>query len=626
MKIGNHFNINYLYRKITIIILIAITGTSCIKEDQAYTTFTGDMIYSYLKKDTTYSEYVKLVNKAGLRGMLSAYGTYTCLAPTNSAFRKFYKSMGPKFTSDSLIQIDLEYIVKTHIIINKYLTSELQDGVISSPNMNLRYIEIKFTTDDVHNTLKIMLNDSSQIISRDNEVYNGIVQGISSVLKPSTAQLPELIAANKELSIFTEALMLTHLDDSLSSLKDKSYEPYIGFKDEYDTYPIPSPAERKYGFTVLVEDDNTFKANGINNIDDLIQKANELYPSEKIYDYDYTNRNNSLNQFISYHLIEKAIYLNKFLYTSHSTKNMSVYEFLETMLTNRIMKVTNISTIGGGKLVINPNSNQTVGIRDTGGATTINGVYHLIDNLLIYSDNVEKMLQNTRIRFDFASLFPELVNNNVRCARAQHIADGDRYGIPQGYFKYLQSTKDTRLIYLAGEDNNSWTSYQGDELMGLGSYDVTMRLIPVPPGTYELRQGYSANPLRSITQIYIDGKPIGIPLDLRITANDPRIGYLADAENQDFGYENDKMMRNRGYMKAPTSFNVYFSSTPTLARDNKSALRRIIGTFTFTDYSPHYIRLKSVINNPKAQLDLDFLEFVPKSIFSPASGDPESRD
>lgn len=605
---------------------IALLGTSCLKNEQTYTTFTGDMIYSFLKKDTAYSEYVKIVDKAGLRGMLSAYGNYTCLAPTNAAFRKYYKSFGARFSMDSLSQVDLEYLAKTHIITNQYLISELQDGVISSPNMNLRFIEIKFKTDEVNNTLKIMLNDSSQIISRDNKVYNGIVQGINCILKPSTAQLPDLIGHNTNLSIFSEAIALTHLDDSLSLVRDESYVPFDGFKDEYDSYAIPSPAQRKYGYTVLIEDNNTFKANGINNIDDLIKRANIEYPSGKGYENDYTNRNNSLNQFISYHMIEKAIYLNKFLYTSHATKNMPVYEFLESMLPNRIMKVTNISTTGGGKLVVNPNSSQTVGIKDAGGATTINGVYHLIDNLLIYSNSVEQMLQNTRIRFDFANLLPELVNNNLRGTNSLGFNDGDRYGIPQGYFKYMKATKDTRMIYLAGEDKNSWTSYQGDEVMGLGAYDVTFRLLPVPPGTYELRQGYSANGLRSITQIYVDGKPIGIPLDLRISADDPRIGYVIDKETTDNGFENDKMMRNRGYMKAPTSFNVYLSSTPITARENKSALRRIIGTFTFTDYSPHYIRLKSVINNTKAQLDLDFLEFVPKSIFSPASGDPESRD
>lgn len=626
MKTQNYYSIKFLSNKLIIASLVIMSVTSCMKDEQAYTTFTGETIYSYLKKDTAYSEYVRLVDKAGLRGMLSAYGEYTCLAPTNSAFNKYYKTIGPNFKMDSLSQTDLEYLVKTHIIPDKYLISKLQDGVISRANMNMRFIEIKFSTDETNNTLKIMLNYLSRVIAKDIEVQNGVIQGIDGVLKPSTAQLSNLIASKEDLSIFTKALDLTHLGDSLISIKDDSYVPFVGFKDEYDVYPIPSPEERKYGYTVLVEDDNTFKANGINDINDLIAKANIFYPSGKGFENDFTNRNNSLNQFISYHMIERTIYLNKFLYTSHLTKGMEAYEFLETMLTNRIMKVTNISTSAGGKLVINPNSNQMVGIKDIGGGTTINGAYHRIDKLLIYTENVEKMLQNTRIRFDFASLLPELVNNNLRGANALGFPDGDRYGIPQGYFKYMKATKDTRMIYLAGEDKNSWTSYQGDEIMGLGAYDVTFRLLPVPPGTYELRQGYSANPLRSITQIYFDDKPIGIPLDLRISADDPRIGYIKDGATTDNGYENDKMMRNRGYMKAPTSFNVYLGAAPITARENMSALRRIIGTFTFTDYSPHYIRLKSVIDNPKAQLDLDFLEFVPKSIFSPASGEPESRD
>jgi hypothetical protein len=184
-------------------------------------------------------------------------------------------------------------------------------------------------------------------------------------------------------------------------------------------------------------------------------------------------------------------------------------------------------------------------------------------------------------------------------------------------------SKDTRLIYLAGRDESGWCSFQGDELMGLGSYDITIRMLPIPPGTYEFRYGYSVYWKRGITQIYIDGKPIGIPLDLVIYADNPKIGWLLDISTEDNGVENDKMMRNRGYMKGPTTFG---SSPDKNARNDNVSLRRIVGTFTFTKYEPHYLRLKSVVDDNTKQLDIDFLEFVPKSIFSPVDGTPESRD
>lgn len=67
----------------------------------------------------------------------------------------------------------------------------------------------------------------------------------------------------------------------------------------------------------------------------------------------------------------------------------------------------------------------------------------------------------------------------------------------------------------------------GDVVGILGtSYDVTFRLPNVPPGTYELRLGYTALESRGIGQVYVDGIPQGLPMDMRIFGNDGRIGGL----------------------------------------------------------------------------------------------------
>ena len=612
---------NSTLKKFGVILLLGVLFTGCVEDiGDSYKTLEGDMIYSFLeKKPELYSEFVAIVNKAGLNGMLSAYGTYTVLAPTNEAFNLYYKTIGPKFNIDSLSAEQIDYLAKTHIVDNQYLTDDLQDGVLPNPNMNKRYISIKFTSDSITNTFKILLNDSSQIISRDNKVYNGVVQGINRVLRPSEAQIPELIKSTPDWSIFSEALKLTGLNDSLLLVEDTKYKPTKVFKDEYDGYEIVNPATRKYGYTALVESNTLLSSAGINNLNDLITKAKEIYPSGANIT-DYTNRENSLNIYMAYHLVNKVIYLNKFFYATDAVKGFTPDEFIETMYPNRIIRASKVNN----RITLNYGSNNVVQIEESGGKTTVNGVVHLIDKLLVYTPSVEGMLQNTRIRFDIVSLFPEFANNNIRGSRdfmKKDNSSGDRFGFESGYVKDITMSKDTRLIYLAGKDGQ-WADYQSDELMGLGSYDITIRLLPVPPGTYELRFGYSANSLRSVTQIYVDNKPVGIPLDLRILANDPKIGWLIDSSTEDNGIENDKMMRNRGYMKGPDTY--YFGQT--IVRNYSGSLRRIIGTFTFTDYSAHTLRFKSVIENPKAQAMLDYFEYVPKSVFSPTDGTPEAKE
>jgi hypothetical protein len=292
------------------------------------------------------------------------------------------------------------------------------------------------------------------------------------------------------------------------------------------------------------------------------------------------------------------------------------------MYTNRIMKVSNKRITSGMAAMITPDSEDELYVTNR-TKTTVNGVIHYLNGILLYTDNVEYMLSNTRIRFDFTSLMPEMHNNNLRLSNSQNNSSGDRFGIPPGYFKYVKQTKDTRFIYLAGKDRQ-WHNFQGDEMMGLGAYDITVRLLPVPPGTYELRFGYSGNAQRSVTQIYVDGKPIGIPLDLRMRKTDAKVGWISDAETDDNGVEIDKAMRNRGFMNAPVTMVIGQNSKP--LREEVYPMRRIVGTFTFDTYEPHYIRFRSVLDNPKAQAQMDYFEFVPKSVYAPPGGVPETRD
>jgi hypothetical protein len=236
------------------------------------------------------------------------------------------------------------------------------------------------------------------------------------------------------------------------------------------------------------------------------------------------------------------------------------------------------------------------------------------------------MLQNTRLRFDASSLFPELTNNNIRCVEGVmdvNNSSGDRFGFEPGYLSNFTMSTNSRIVYMAGIDGN-FSSFQADFFSVLGIYDVTIRLLPVPPGTYELRYPYSAWPQRGVCQIYVDNKPIGIPLNLAITAADPKIGWLLDVETEDDGYENDKTMRNRGYMKGPNT--IWWGKVNKTQRESSTNLLRVVGTFSFDKYEAHTIRLKSVTGDSQKEAMLDYFEWVPKSIYNPVSGEPESRD
>ena len=75
---------------------------------------------------------------------------------------------------------------------------------------------------------------------------------------------------------------------------------------------------------------------------------------------------------------------------------------------------------------------------------------------------------------------------------------------------YFHFTNDTKLKLWASE---GWTNYQADEMVMSGWYDFTLRMHPVPPGTYEIRLGYRAETWRGVAQLFIDDEIVGIPVE-----------------------------------------------------------------------------------------------------------------
>ncbi|MBO7168331.1 MAG: fasciclin domain-containing protein, partial [Bacteroidaceae bacterium] len=163
-------------------------------------------------------------------------------------------------------------------------------------------------------------------------------------------------------------------------------------------------------------------------------------------------------------------------------------------------------------------------------------------------------------------------------------------------------------------------NYMGDELLALGRYDFEYRIPHVPAGAYEIRFGYSVSSERAITQFYYDDKVCGIPVDMTLGSTNPLIGWFPEEGlNDEQIKENDKAMRNRGYMKGPAS--CALSKDGESMRKSELALRKIIGTFNITK-GDHWLRFKNVTENEKSaqgnwvQFNQDYLEIVPTSIIS----------
>ncbi|MDR2085871.1 MAG: fasciclin domain-containing protein [Dysgonamonadaceae bacterium] len=626
--------LSILFRGVIILWFTAVPG--CYDSDEVgenFYTFTGQTIGSYIDNyPQMYSEFGKAVKIAGLSELLKTYNQYTCFLPGNTAMQNWYASLNVS-SPDELPALDVKYMVYSHLIPDKiYLTTDFVEGALSATNMNSRYLVIGYKPQA--ESVAILINSNAMIVEKDVEVENGVIHAINRVLTPSTAAIPTLMAGDPRISLFVEALELTALDDSLQALRDDNYTPPTQTPLYKNDTECRSPKEKKIGYTVFAETNEVLAANGITNLESLKEYAagvyNAMYPEDKDVS-DPTDRRNSLNRFVAYHLLDKTVHYNNFFYKANMAQDATLYEFMETFCPNTIFKVSNEN----GTVVINndlPRSVAGVTVLPAESGyeqDTDNGVYHLINGLLVYDTKVLTMLKNTRIRMDVTSLHPELMTNGMRYEKGDDpsgvTGPANYYLFPDGYLKNVNFiSSNTNLYYLQGvkSGTNFWVNYQADEMMATGLFDFEMRFPPVPAGTYEIRFGYSANNNRGILQFYVDGEPKGIPLNMKIGADNARIGWETDASTLDNGIENDKMMRNRGYMKGGTSY----MGGSVSARANSGALRRIISTETWSHDGPHYLRFKSVSDDALNEFMIDYFEFVPKNVYARPDGTPEERD
>ena len=191
----------------------------------------------------------------------------------------------------------------------------------------------------------------------------------------------------------------------------------------------------------------------------------------------------------------------------------------------------------------------------------------------------------------------------------------------------------TRFYYLSGY-GYQWLNWQRDEFNIVGDYEFTMKLPPVPAkGHYELRFAVqSESDKRGMCQVYWGDNEnnlpaAGIPLDVRMSGTsihlglsgvtDPKsiVGWVRDdPEDQAANDENDKIMRNNGFMKAPKHYTRSPGSMDPM-RNNENKLRRIIVSADMDPDKTYYMKFKSVLEDKTKEFYMDYFEYCAKEVY-----------
>ncbi|MBQ6208210.1 MAG: fasciclin domain-containing protein [Prevotella sp.] len=640
-----------------------MTGCSDEPDASNYYTFTGEMMSEYLKNHSEFSEFTAIVERAEMMDLLSAYGHYTCFAPTNEAFERYYQKRGIR-SIDDLTDADCDTIARTHLVGNMYATSEMNDGVLTTANMNRRYIEVSHDLDSDSNAV-VFLNRSAHIIftMQDDSVENGIMQPVTEVLESSNRMLPDVMRSNPRISLFFSALVATGLVDSLYKYRDDNYNakdyPRYKYTSHVNKETATAPDEKKYGFTAFVPTDSVLNTlYGITNLEQLYQKACEIYDatypedaSSEAHDYaNLTDRRNPLNRFVAYHILERDVkgwnYLTPLNDIGIITTLMNPVDWYETMLPHTMMKFERLTvrkfagTSTVGQRYINRRYDDDYQILGTQVQRSIekeytqdalNGRYFYIDDIVAFSETTRDIVDNCRIRMDFSTIFPELMTNDIRQNGNPKYQDPDydetaKYGrnyyFPDGYLKNVKCAG----YFIYRRPHDYYDCYEGDEMNLFGNYDITFKIPPVPyEGEWQVRMGYAQEPTRGIAQVYFDGKPQGIPLDMTIALNDASIlgsSWVSDYTSMTTTQlsEDQKTLKNKGYYRGAAGgyrYNGAGGTTTTVFATQTQTFRIVLCTVHMDPNQDHFLRIRSVSSKMgnDNEFMLDYLELVPKSIY-----------
>lgn len=654
-----------LVRRALFAVVLSALSVSCWDEMHpgTYYTFTGQTIVDFLEQDTAYgfSSFLKVLKKARVYGELETYGNYTCFAPTDRAFERYLKSRNIE-SVDSLSYEDCDTIVRTHLINTVLFLTDQSEGGLPSVNQLNRFLVLGYMEDTLENGIikaRPTINRESVILMGDDTVQNGVVHVVNNVVRVSGDYIYDIVKQNPRVGLFYSALDLVRLEDTLQKWHKKGYSvsydsAYVGLTKQGggSDYTIRYVPELNYGFTIFAEPDDVYSAKGINNLDDLIAHANtvyhEAYKSEydtlgEKYDTIWSDDRCPLRRFVKYHIlpfsVPSIINFNcreDIIKAKVETSVIDAEDYFEAYLPHSLMRVSRI--LGNEELsgvYINRRGVGTDGKGEFGRSfyrgikvTEVesdlmnegcNGYMFYVDDILEYSDFIRNDILDRRLRIDCCTLSPDFLTSGARQKKTASNYEGVGFLQPVNFHSYNQNyCMWVRSAFVAN------ISYQGDGVDLQGNYDILLKLPPVPhDGTWELRLSYRGSQGCGVVQNYVGDDPLrlapcGIPTDLRYSAQDnPNIRWVADA---DFDGDSlaidadDKAMHNRGYMKGPDSH--WTSDKAERFRDYNLIARRVITTDYFRAENDYYLRMKLVLNNPNAEMNFDYMEWCPKSVFA----------
>jgi uncharacterized surface protein with fasciclin (FAS1) repeats len=402
----------------------------------------------------SYSLFGEIMEKSGLRNLLSVRGPYTLFLPDNNAVAEYMALKGME-SAASMNEDMARELVLNHLTDVRIFSSEIGLGALIKVNALGDFLSSEFDGPEIY------INKESRISKRDIITANGIIHAINKVIEPVHDDVATILASKPGYTIFNQGLQATGVADTLKVIEF----PYGNFT-----------ARTRY--TLLAVSDEVYNANGIFTLNDLVNTFTD----------DPTNidqRGNEFFHYMEYHCLRGTYYLSHF--SRGQYPNIANENYINFTLDNDYE--INKDLTGGYTSFYRPGSN----------IPAKNGVIHTIDNFLI-----PPAPSPWRVVFDVTDYIDFRESDFYK--RRESLRPGDnifqKFYDGNNTFEFIKWEGDYLQYYYRVDDWKVGDYINGDCLKMTGYWSIEITTPRIMKGKYEINAFTRIGP---DCLIYIDG-------------------------------------------------------------------------------------------------------------------------
>lgn len=233
--------------------LFSFSGCEDENTDRKFIAFDDQVVYDYLAENPAFSEWCKLIDKAGLKATFRLSTTpMTCFAVRNEPLLNYIKSKYGYSSVDEMNSADAAVLVKYHTLPNTTLyLSSFRNGKLADSTASGDYLTCLFVSGDGG---AVYLNRNSKVISYDKVVVNGIIHELDQVIDPVVNTFMGYIQQHEARFSMMKAMIEACPDSTQALFSQLENNEVVGLKSRRTLLIVPDEVyQQKLGVYNLEE-------------------------------------------------------------------------------------------------------------------------------------------------------------------------------------------------------------------------------------------------------------------------------------------------------------------------------------------------------------------------------------